>query len=125
MSERYENWKELLPMLDDPIEGAVCVCLADGARFKAGDIVTLLEGYDDPECKRADGVKGMMLNSQLALLPSEEQAKVERKIVQIAPLADKEQAVVFALCDDGSAWVLHGTVNPIWAQLPPIPQDAV
>ena len=120
MKERYENWKELLPMLDDPIEGAVCVCLADGARFKAGDIVTLLEGYDDPECKRADGVKGMMLNSQLALLPSEEPAKVERKIVQIA--TDPKGTTV--LCNDGTVWCIANGVNQ-WSLFPRIPQDAV
>lgn len=122
MKERYENWKELLPMLDDPIEGAVCVCLADGARFKAGDIVTLLEGYDDPECKRADGVKGMMLNSQLALLPSEEPAKAERKIVSgFCDLA----GYVHAVCDDGTMWYLGTGSEPKWYKTPPIPQDAV
>lgn len=39
-----------------------------------------------------------------------------RKIIQIAPV---HANVVFALCDDGTAWVLAGG----WKQLPDIPQE--
>lgn len=44
-----------------------------------------------------------------------------RKIIQIAAAADPDggDAQLFALCDDGSTWMLvHGT----WHEMPAIPQ---
>lgn len=46
-----------------------------------------------------------------------------RKIVQITavPGADNDESSIYALCSDGTLWVLAHSGQ--WHQLPPIPQD--
>ena len=54
---------------------------------------------------------------------------MSRKIVQITTNQDPgEVGELFALCDDGTVWVLsspaHGRVTEQWIQIPNVPQGA-
>lgn len=55
----------------------------------------------------------------------------ERKIIQIAAAGVENtystqcSHITTALCDDGTVWEIHDNSQPIWRQLPPIPQYAV
>ena len=49
-----------------------------------------------------------------------------RKVIQIAANSegDTTDALVFALCDDGTMWGRQIVMDGVWVQLPPIPQPA-
>lgn len=123
MKERYENWKELKPLTAPVPVGTTCVFIAEHSRFERGQIVTIDESNGTIRwCISISGSRHACLFSQLALLPSEEPAKAERKIVSsFCDLA----GYVHAVCDDGTMWYLGKGSEPKWYKTPPIPQDAV
>jgi hypothetical protein len=51
---------------------------------------------------------------------------MSRKIVSIAATPDNEEQPerLFALCDDGTVWVIATTAkNLVWRQLPDVPEN--
>lgn len=125
MKERYENWKELKPLTAPVPVGTKCVSVITDYGIDAGEIMELI-GFSSAD--KEHGVcqgkicKVAMDWNELALLPSEEPAKVERKIVSgFCDLA----GYVHAVCDDGTMWYLGTGSEPKWYKTPPIPQDAV
>ena len=122
MSKRYENWKELKPLTAPAEIGTKCVVISDYKSFSTGDVVTPIEDRASAMCENETGARECMTYFELALLPSEEPAKAERKIVSsFCDLA----GYVHAVCDDGTMWYLGKGSEPKWYKTPPIPQDAV
>ena len=122
MKERYENWKELKPLTAPVPVGTKCVVIDDtDGVFTCGSIVITFDEDSLPYCS-CGNVRFPMSLFELALLPSEEPAKAERKIVSgFCDLA----GYVHAVCDDGTMWYLGTGSEPKWHKTPPIPQDAV
>ena len=121
MKERYENWKELEPLTAPVPVGTKCVVV--GRDDLSGLIVTTLDEDRLTKCALGHGTHKHFRFSYLALLPSEEPAKVERKIVNLYPVFGNGRVATFALCNDGSVWFKKS--GKAWFRLPPIPQDAV
>ncbi|MCP1271237.1 hypothetical protein [Acetobacter cerevisiae] len=57
--------------------------------------------------------------SELAARQDAGPTKISRRIVQIATSAGLPEAIVYALCDDGTLWHNYGPDD--WYQLPAIP----
>lgn len=124
MKERYVNWKELKPLTAPVPVGSICVSLCE-RKNNAGDLLIVRTEKNGLYC--CQDQQGNVLSCythELALLPSEEPAKAERKIVQIATNGTSNESELFALCNDDTVWV-YGSLVSRWLSLPPIPQDAV